>query len=402
MIRFVLPFTLFACATEAPEETLLWSSNPSAEMAAPVDEGAVTLTNLAPGHHALMEVTGLYPDERVAFIHGQREGDGACLSFLGDDCFDIEGPYRNAGLTTVGADGTAELVIELPDTIGDGFDGAVQAVVWDGSAGRLLGAVAYVSVEPALGLAAGQWLDNYETSHHVNRRTWHQSGTDFYGEPSSSTYHIVETLPTVGNTTPVLVQNDLSNTYSPGLWSRFDLVEYVGDPNVYMCQQVYNATSAEAARTAPLADDTDATKGGCGTAPYLFAFSVLTPVGMDIAGDYSDPAYGGSISISETEWVSSSEYAGVVYSSIYDVVDWWSEGDLTTLIAQNADDASYHPGLWTRLDVLSSGDDLYYCQTAYSAPSEASAAMVDASDASAPSEGGCGSYGFPWTRLVTD
>ena len=103
-----------------------------------------------------------------------------------------------------------------------------------------------------------------------------------------------------------------------------------------------------------------------------------------------------------SEWTSSSEYAGYTYSSSYEVVDWWTDGDLTTLIARNAEDAGYFPGLWSRFDVLDAGDELYYCQTAYNAQSEAAAAAMEASDASAPTEGGCGAYDFTWTRLVSE
>ena len=63
----------------------------------------------------------------------------------------------------------------------------------------------------------------------------------------------------------VIAQNDVANTYSPELFSRFDWTE--PDGALYYCQTAYAAETEQAAMDTVAADATDLTTG-CGSFPW--------------------------------------------------------------------------------------------------------------------------------------
>ena len=71
------------------------------------------------------------------------------------------------------------------------------------------------------------------------------------------------------------------------------------------------------------------------------------------------------------------------------------------IIAQNDDANDYNAGKWSRFDWTWTGGDtqLWFCQTAYAAESEADALGTTAADDSDPANTGCG--GFAWSQLNT-
>lgn len=107
--------------------------------------------------------------------------------------------------------------------------------------------------------------------------------------------------------------------------------------------------------------------------------------GLEIAGSYTD-SWGGSHTVSETSWVSG--------SSSWAVAAYDNDGDW--LVAQNASTNAYFPDLWSRFDWTWDGADLYYCQFAYDAASQADAEAATGADR-ADLAGGCN--GFGWTQL---
>ena len=69
----------------------------------------------------------------------------------------------------------------------------------------------------------------------------------------------------------------------------------------------------------------------------------------------------------------------------------------TMAIAENDADNAFSAGLFSRFDwVWDDNDTLFFCQTAYDAPTAEAAAEAEA-DSSDPANGGCGM--FPWSRL---
>jgi hypothetical protein len=106
---------------------------------------------------------------------------------------------------------------------------------------------------------------------------------------------------------------------------------------------------------------------------------------LEIIGNWSD-SWGGSHAISQSSW----ENYGVFHITQSNNAEGW-------LIAQNDSNNSWNPGDWSRFDWTWDGTQLWYCQTAYAAASEASALATPAADPSNPSVSGCDI--FSWTRL---
>lgn len=109
-----------------------------------------------------------------------------------------------------------------------------------------------------------------------------------------------------------------------------------------------------------------------------------------IAGSWTDD-YGGDHTITNDSW---SQYGG---SSVFDFTEY--DNDEAYAIAQNGSANEYNPDLYSRFDwTWDAADQLWYCQTAYAAASEADALATAAADPTDPSTTGCG--GFPWTSLT--
>jgi hypothetical protein len=108
--------------------------------------------------------------------------------------------------------------------------------------------------------------------------------------------------------------------------------------------------------------------------------------GLEIVGEYVDNFMSAHV-ITETEWT----FDG----SIYAIVEY--DNDAGYLLAQNDEANTYNPGLFSRFDWTWSGDQLYYCQTAYDAASLELARMSGGADPD-DLDMGCGM--FPWSNLT--
>ncbi len=108
--------------------------------------------------------------------------------------------------------------------------------------------------------------------------------------------------------------------------------------------------------------------------------------GLAITGSYED-TFGGTHEITDDLWQSG--------ESSFEIASYSNSEQY--LIAQNAPTNAYNPGLWSRFDWTTDAGDLYYCQTAYAAESEAAALATERAD-DASLSGGCG--GFEWSLLA--
>jgi hypothetical protein len=105
----------------------------------------------------------------------------------------------------------------------------------------------------------------------------------------------------------------------------------------------------------------------------------------DLAGMYTDE-FGDTHTIDAATWTNA---AGVFHIDQWDDTAMW-------LVAQNDAANEFSPELWSRFDWVSSGDDLYYCQSVFDG------ATVEAALAGSANHDdimmGCG--GFAWTNMT--
>jgi len=223
---------------------------------------------------------------------------------------------------------------------------------------------------------AGRWVDGWGGRHVILDTSWEMVGMAFF--------HVVEFH---NDGRWMVAQNDEGNDWSPGLWSRFDWT-FAG-PDLWYCQTAFAAATREDAVATPPADPSDPATGGCGGFPW----TRLDPDRqdrLDIAGTWQD-SWGGDHRISESRW----EMVGM---GSFDVLEFHNDG--RWIIAQNAADNAWNPGLFSRFDWAFAGPDLWYCQTAFAAATREEAVATPPADPSDPATGGCG--GFPWTLLTPD
>ena len=109
---------------------------------------------------------------------------------------------------------------------------------------------------------------------------------------------------------------------------------------------------------------------------------------LAIAGTYTDD-YAFTHVIDDEAWVLGGD-------SRFDILDFSNEG--RWIVARNATTNEWNPGAYSRFDWTLAGATLWYCQTAYAAPTLAEALATAPADASDPEAGGCG--GSPWSRLT--
>jgi hypothetical protein len=106
---------------------------------------------------------------------------------------------------------------------------------------------------------AGSYTDEWGVDHTIDEQSWNQESEFF-----SATFHVLS-FDNAGMW--VIAQNDPSDAYFPGLYSRFDWVEGLhGD--LFYCQTEIDAATAEAAEATPRADDTDPDNAGCVGFPW--------------------------------------------------------------------------------------------------------------------------------------
>ena len=115
---------------------------------------------------------------------------------------------------------------------------------------------------------------------------------------------------------------------------------------------------------------------------------------IEIAGDWID-GFGSAQTITNDAWTTT--YKGypplIVHLTEYDNAEHYA-------IGQNDETKSYDPLLWSRFDWAWDGTELYFCQTAYDAKSEAAAEATPAADSSDLGKTGSGCNGFPWSPLT--
>lgn len=109
-----------------------------------------------------------------------------------------------------------------------------------------------------------------------------------------------------------------------------------------------------------------------------------------IFGCYVDD-FGGRHIVDRDEWVQPSSYGDTVVH--FTVVD----NAARFIVGQNDAVDSFNPGAYSRFEWTVHMGDLYMCQVAYDAASEAGALAAGPADANDPASGGCN--GFPWSRL---
>ena len=113
---------------------------------------------------------------------------------------------------------------------------------------------------------AGSYVDTWGYSTIITADTWTLAASD---GTSKSVFH----LTLVDNASSfAIAQNDAQNSFSPGLWSRFDWTTDSASA-VWYCQTTYDAPSAEAAQQTPPANAQDLATG-CGSG---FPWTQLIP-----------------------------------------------------------------------------------------------------------------------------
>lgn len=142
-------------------------------------------------------------------------------------------------------------------------------------------------------------------------------------------------------------------------------------------------TSSDDATAPTTTDDTGDTTAGDTTTDATTGEPVEAP---EIAGAYTDE-YGSMHTVDALAWT--------IDTAVFHVLAVDNAAD--HLVAQNDAANEYFPELYSRFDWHVEDKAVYYCQTAYDAPSEAAA------EATTPADGAdlvMGCAGFPWTLLT--
>jgi len=113
---------------------------------------------------------------------------------------------------------------------------------------------------------------------------------------------------------------------------------------------------------------------------------------LEIIGTFGDE-WGSTYVITETLITLS----GMGTPSEFHITSYDNANDF--LIAQNGADNEYSPDLWSRFDWAWSESDLYLCQIAYDAATEAAALAASGADPADLTGAGCN--GFAWSKLTT-
>ena len=179
-----------------------------------------------------------------------------------------------------------------------------------------------------------------------------------------------------------VAENDMANSWSPGLWSKFDWVrDSSGD--FFYCQSAYDAASEQDAIDTISADISDFETGCSG-----FSWTALR-ASLAIRGSYTDN-WGSSHTADAWKWMMDDS---VFHVSVSDNWGNW-------LVAQNDSNNAWNQDLWSKFEwTWDSDGGLYYCQTAYAEASESDAINFPAADTS-DMQTGCG--GFGWSQLSAE
>ena len=211
----------------------------------------------------------------------------------------------------------------------------------------------------------GSWVDDWGYVHEVTREAW-TSG--------DSIFHITQADPVAGE---LVAQNDAANPWNPGLWSKFEW-GYGGDV-LYYCQIAFAAASEEEAAAARA--NRASLMTGCGGFPWSRLHARL-----EITGAWIDD-WGYDHDITQDTWSTA--------GSVFHITQ--VDNEAMFLVAHNDPANAWSPGLWSRFDwTWDAQGELYYCQIAYDAADEETAAANTAADR-ADLATGCS--GFGWSHL---
>ncbi len=233
----------------------------------------------------------------------------------------------------------------------------------------------------------GSYQDSYDGHHEITQTVWTQSG---YGAASHFFFSQFSNADQYA-----IAQNGPDNAYSPDKWSRYDWTWYDDGEGLalWYCQTAYGADTEADALATEAADATDPSSGGC--SGYSWSKLSSADTTLTIFGSYADN-YGGGHEISDALWTQ----GGWGNASYFHITQF--SNDSQYAIAQNNTHNAYNPDKWSRFDWTwydsGSGVELWYCQTAYGADTEADALATAAADATDPSSGGCG--GLAWSKLT--
>jgi hypothetical protein len=222
----------------------------------------------------------------------------------------------------------------------------------------------------------GVWVDGFGFSHWVTAEQW-QSG---WG-PTALRFVIVEQN---DDAMWLVAENDADNEFNPGLFSRFEWT--FSDEQLYYCQSVFDAPSADDAATADPADASDLESGCNG-----FGWSSLTEGQGDLAivGTWTDGFGTHTVDDAWTQdYDDGSPLAFVIVE--WNNVERW-------LVAQNASDNAFYPDLFSRFEwTWTDTDDLAYCQSSFDAETADDARNADRANLD-DLDTGCA--GFSWSTL---
>ena len=214
----------------------------------------------------------------------------------------------------------------------------------------------------------GAWIDDWGSFHDVTYESW---------TIDTSVFHITQ----FDNDAAFLVaQNDAANEWNGDLWSRFDWTHDGAD--LYYCQVAYDAADEASAAANTSADRTDLSTGCAG-----FGWSKLS-VRLEIIGSYVDD-WGYAHDVTQDRWDNE--------GSVFHITQFDNDADF--LVAQNDASNAWNAELWSRFDWTHDGAELYFCQSAYDAADEATAAANTSADR-ADLATGCA--GFGWSKLTSN
>jgi hypothetical protein len=134
-----------------------------------------------------------------------------------------------------------------------------------GCGGAYPGGFAWTRLQVADLAVTGQWTDDYGDAYVIDEHAW----VSDYGTWNITQWYAARNF--------LVAQNDATNSFFPGLWSRFDWTTD-GTGALWYCQSAYaEAREADAVEVTE-ADPTDPANGGCGGAyPGGFAWTRLAP-----------------------------------------------------------------------------------------------------------------------------
>lgn len=236
--------------------------DPAASTDAPLPPPApltLQVSPAVPGYLVRVQVFGVEPDERVALAVSDdtTSSPSVCPSRLGGLCLDLAPPAMALGATRADAQGVATFYRHLPAGTPMSAPLVFQAAVVRGPHGTLSAATDAVATTvreaPAI---AGDWSDEWGTTHHITPATWDQGWATF----DIASY----------DDTTIVARNSPDNAFFANYWSRFDWTWDGGD--LYYCQTVYTAYDEADAWAAGAADAGDLASGCVG-----FSWTLMTP-----------------------------------------------------------------------------------------------------------------------------